>query len=114
MMRIPLCLLLCLCACVTAEIRSFSGILEAASSYIHYSEGYLVAPGYIDLSGLVFSTLDYIVDEELGDDFEDDDGGGNDDEEGGAEGGGDGGDRMVDENQESDGSVVSESDHDRK
>ena len=107
--RIPL--LLCLCSFATAEIRSFSGIIEAASSYIHYSEGYLVAPGYVDLSDLKFSTLDYVVDEELVDDEfegeEDDDFGGDDSAEGG---GGDdgGGDRMVDENPESDGSVVSD------
>lgn len=103
--RIPFfLLLLCLCSFATAEIRSFSGIIEAASSYIHYSEGYLVAPGYVDLSNLKFSTLDYVVDEELADDklFE-----GEENDDLGGEGD-DGGDRMVDENPESDGSVVSD------
>jgi len=101
--RIPFfSLLLCLCSFATAEIRSFSGLIEAASSYIHYSEGYLVAPGYVDLSNLKFSTLDYVVDEELADDkfFE-----GEENDDFGGEGD-DGGDRMVDENPESDGSVV--------
>jgi hypothetical protein len=105
MAQIPL-LLFCLCSFATGEIRSFSGILEAASSYIHYSEGYLVTPGYVDLSDLTFSTVSFVVDEELGDDEiegdEDDDLDGDDSVEGGG-----GGDRLIDENQESDGSVVS-------
>mmetsp|Transcript_35804 Transcript_35804/g.55091 ORF Transcript_35804/g.55091 Transcript_35804/m.55091 type:complete len:569 (+) Transcript_35804:63-1769(+) len=39
-----------------AEIRNFNGLIEADSSYIHYSEGFLVTPGYVDLSRLIFST----------------------------------------------------------
>lgn len=63
-----------------------------------------MAPGYVDLSNLKFSTLDYVVDEELADDkiFE-----GEENDDFGGEGD-DGGDRMVDENPESDGSVVSD------
>jgi hypothetical protein len=38
-----------------AEIRSFEGIIDADSSYIHYSEGFLITPGSIDLSQLVFT-----------------------------------------------------------
>ena len=42
----------------TGENRTFSGTLDASPYYIHYSEGYLVAPGTLDLSGLMFSTSD--------------------------------------------------------
>lgn len=108
-------LVLCLCCSVTAEIRSFSGFIEADSSFIHYSDGYLVAPGYVDISGLKFSTLDYVPDNEIVDDDmlagqDDDDIG---DDEVGAEDAHDpedgGGGRMLDEaNQGSDGSVVSD------
>jgi hypothetical protein len=112
-MRIPLLLAaLSLCG-VTAEIRSFSGVIEASSSYIHYSDGYLVAPGYVDISGLTFRTIDYVPDEELADDEvgeEGDDDIGDDvgPEDGGSSGGGGG--RKVDadlSDQGSDGSVVS-------
>lgn len=41
---------------VQAEIRQFDGLIEADSTYIHYSEGYIIAPGFIDLSQLSFST----------------------------------------------------------
>lgn len=41
-----------------AEIREFSGPVAADSTYIHYSEGFIVAPGFIDLSGLTFETMD--------------------------------------------------------
>lgn len=105
-MRIPLFLAL-LCACgVTAEIRSFSGVIEAASSYVHYSDGYLVAPGYVDISGLNFASVDYVEDEDLDDDeTEEDDDIGDDD----VEDPNDGGDRLLDDEdatQGSDGSVV--------
>lgn len=43
---------------VHGENRSYSGILTATPEYIHYSEGYLVVPGTVDLSGLLFSTSD--------------------------------------------------------
>lgn len=109
MMRIPLLLLvLFLASCVKGEIRSFAGIIEAASSYIHYSDGYLVAPGFVDISKMTFQTLDYVPDKELTDDEiegeEDDDiDGDNVNPEDG-----DGGGRLLDEaSQVSDGSVVS-------
>jgi hypothetical protein len=41
--------------------------------YIHYADGYLIAPGYVDVSGLTFSTLE---DEGF---MDDDDGAGGDD-----------------------------------
>ena len=41
-----------------AEYREFDGVIQAAASYIHYSEGYVIAPGSIDISDLVFSTID--------------------------------------------------------
>lgn len=41
-----------------SEIRKFEGPLDAASGYIHFSEGYLIAPGYVDLSGLRFKNND--------------------------------------------------------
>jgi hypothetical protein len=47
-----------MCSKGTAEIRSFNGRIDAASMYIHYSDGYLIAPGYVDVSGLTFSTLE--------------------------------------------------------
>ena len=43
---------------VQAEIREFNGLIEADSTYIHYSEGYIIAPGFIDLSQLSFSTVE--------------------------------------------------------
>jgi len=100
-------LLFCLlCAQVTAEIRKFDGLIEAASNFIHYSDGYLVAPGYVDISGLTFSTLEYVPDEELNDDALDGD---EDDDVRNDDGGGGGGDRRVldESDQGSDGSVVS-------
>jgi len=40
---------------VRAEIRPYKGGAVRAASYeIHYSEGYLVTPGYVDVSGLTF------------------------------------------------------------
>lgn len=63
-------LLICLLATILevhAEIRPFSLLLEPASEYIHYVEGYLVAPGYIDLSKLRFFTVgtgDFTVDDD--------------------------------------------------
>eukprot|EP00590_Aulacoseira_subarctica_P009913 CAMPEP_0172417584 /NCGR_PEP_ID=MMETSP1064-20121228/4121_1 /TAXON_ID=202472 /ORGANISM="Aulacoseira subarctica , Strain CCAP 1002/5" /LENGTH=559 /DNA_ID=CAMNT_0013156027 /DNA_START=141 /DNA_END=1820 /DNA_ORIENTATION=+ len=51
-------LLFVVAAVVQAENRSFSGILTPSPMYIHYSEGYLVVPGSLDLSGLLFSTSD--------------------------------------------------------
>lgn len=108
LLRIPLFLSLLFFPIVNAEIRSFSGVIEAASSYIHYSEGYLVAPGYVDISNLKFSTLLYVEDAEVDVVGKDDDDIGNDDgEEPAPEDGGDGGDRVLDEAAEgSDGSVV--------
>lgn len=56
---------------VASEIRSFNGRINAASNYIHYSDGYLAAPGYVDLSDLVFTTVD---EDDLDDDGVDGDG----------------------------------------
>ena len=41
-----------------AEFRRFDGDIAAASNYIHYSEGYVVAPGYVDISDLAFASAD--------------------------------------------------------
>ena len=41
-----------------AEIRNFVGKLQATPDFIHYSEGYIIAPGLIDVSGLKFSVDD--------------------------------------------------------
>ena len=38
-----------------AEIRNFVGKLQATADFIHYSEGFIIAPGFIDISGLTFS-----------------------------------------------------------
>lgn len=43
-------------AVVHAEIRKFNGFLEPFSFFIHYSSGYLLTPGSVDLSDLTFST----------------------------------------------------------
>ena len=43
---------------INAEYRQFDGIIQAAASYIHYSEGFVIAPGTIDISNLLFSTID--------------------------------------------------------
>lgn len=41
-----------------SEFRRFDGEINAASNYIHFSEGYVVTPGYIDISNLVFASAD--------------------------------------------------------
>lgn len=49
-------LLLVFSLVIEAEIREFNGVIEADSRFIHYSEGFIIAPGYIDLSELTFTT----------------------------------------------------------
>lgn len=56
MLRTALLIILSLSA-VRAEIREFNGVIEADSSFVHYSEGFIIAPGFIDLSGLTFTTM---------------------------------------------------------
>lgn len=51
-------LLLLLPGAARAEFRRFDGPIDAASNYIHYSEGYVVTPGFVDISSLVFQTAD--------------------------------------------------------
>jgi hypothetical protein len=41
-----------------AEFRRFDGPINAASNYIHFSEGYVVTPGYVDISDLIFASAD--------------------------------------------------------
>jgi len=83
--RITGSLLLLLCSLFTkAEIRSFSGELDAAPSYIHFAEGWLVAPGFIDLGGLLFETTEQdfnFTGKNAGDFHRDDDRAGDDDED---------------------------------
>mmetsp|Transcript_2505 Transcript_2505/g.4666 ORF Transcript_2505/g.4666 Transcript_2505/m.4666 type:complete len:595 (+) Transcript_2505:162-1946(+) len=43
---------------IQAEFRRFEGPIAAASNYIHYSEGYVVTPGYVDISALIFESAD--------------------------------------------------------
>lgn len=43
---------------VYSEIHDFRLTLEPDSTVVHYSEGFLVAPGYINLSDLKFTTID--------------------------------------------------------
>mmetsp|Transcript_23407 Transcript_23407/g.32801 ORF Transcript_23407/g.32801 Transcript_23407/m.32801 type:complete len:621 (-) Transcript_23407:115-1977(-) len=65
----------CCMSNVVGEIRSFKGRIDAASNFIHFSEGYLIAPGFVDLSELVFTTLkDDVYDENFDDEqaFDDD------------------------------------------
>jgi hypothetical protein len=40
---------------VNSEIRDFSGVLAPFSFFVHYSTGYLLTPGSVDLSNLEFS-----------------------------------------------------------
>ena len=89
LLLLALAIVVCLAppSVVRAEIRPYKGGAVRAASYeIHYSEGYLVTPGFVDVSGLTF-----IADDSYGgggggeahgrddDDFAADD----DDEEGG-------------------------------
>mmetsp|Transcript_17940 Transcript_17940/g.19719 ORF Transcript_17940/g.19719 Transcript_17940/m.19719 type:complete len:565 (+) Transcript_17940:178-1872(+) len=55
-----ICLLISLIqiAKVNGEIRAFNLLLEPASDYIHFVEGFLLTPGYIDLSQLLFVATD--------------------------------------------------------
>ena len=66
-----------------AERRRFDGPIAAASNYIHYSEGFVVTPGYVDISDLEFEAVSESVASKLfsegvleaeGDDGEYDDG----------------------------------------
>ena len=76
-----------------AEHRRFDGPISAASNYIHYSEGYVVTPGYVDISELEFEAVsekagenklfqegmvvaEGVDDEYVDDEYVDDDGGG--------------------------------------
>lgn len=85
---------------VKSEHRRFDGPISAASNYIHYSEGYVITPGYVDISDLEFEAVSEVKKlfadnngsnnnegmvemEGYDDEYEDDEGGGVDDEEGG-------------------------------
>eukprot|EP00956_Cyclotella_meneghiniana_P018938 scaffold31982_cov23-Cyclotella_meneghiniana.AAC.2 len=86
-----------------AEHRRFDGPINAASNYIHYSEGYVVTPGYVDISDLVFEAVGEAGNGEMMMDYYDD-GVGYDDDDGvmeyGDDDGGDGDDerRRLDDN----------------
>eukprot|EP00956_Cyclotella_meneghiniana_P018123 scaffold29938_cov70-Cyclotella_meneghiniana.AAC.2 len=99
LLLLPLLLLLILPISTHAEHRRFDGPINAASNYIHYSEGYVVTPGYVDISDLVFEAvgeagngggemmMEYYDDDGVGYDddggvmeYGDDDGGGDGDE----------------------------------
>lgn len=78
---------------VQAEHRRFDGPIAAASNYIHYSEGFVVTPGYVDISDLEFEAVSESVASKLfsegaleaeGDDGEYDDGGEYEDDADGA------------------------------
>ena len=44
---------------ITPRLRlSSSSSSISASNYVHYSEGYVVTPGYVDISDLVFATVE--------------------------------------------------------
>ena len=53
-----LCAFLSLPSPAVSEFRRFDGPINAASDYIHFSEGFIVTPGYIDISNLVFASAD--------------------------------------------------------
>lgn len=50
--------LLALCQVGKCEIRAFNLLLEPSSEYIHFIEGFLRGPGYIDLTELLFVASD--------------------------------------------------------
>ena len=56
MKSIPVLLSLLALHPTSGEHRRFDGPINAASNYVHYSEGYIVTPGYVDVSNLVFSS----------------------------------------------------------
>lgn len=68
-----------------AEFRRFDGPINAASNYIHFSEGFVVTPGYVDISDLIFASADngrpneYVPEER---NWSDGGGGGDDDDAG--------------------------------
>lgn len=43
---------------VDCEIRAFNLLLEPSTEYVHFLEGFLLTPGYIDLSELLFVTTE--------------------------------------------------------
>jgi len=40
-----------------AEIRAIDILMPPTDAYVHFTDGYLIAPGYIDLSGIQFTAL---------------------------------------------------------
>lgn len=48
---------------VTCEIRTINEEIKPTSSVVHFRQGYIMAPGYIDLSDVTFSVEDSIADE---------------------------------------------------
>ena len=72
MVAMKFCLWFLLIQVTKCAIRNFKGKLAATPEYIHYSEGFIVAPGYVDLSNLVFTLNNDIV-EDVNEDVEDDD-----------------------------------------
>ena len=52
------CTLLALLVCVThAGIQPFDLILEPTDAFVHYNDGYIRAPGFIDLGSLTFTAI---------------------------------------------------------
>lgn len=64
-----------------AEIRAFEGPIEASANFIHYSEGFIVTPGYVDISDLAFTSDDNGHETSSNDDDTDDGGDNADDVE---------------------------------
>jgi len=50
-------LLFCAILPVTAEYRFFEIVMPPTEEFIHFTDGYIRGPGFIDISGLKFETL---------------------------------------------------------
>ena len=61
-------LLLLATAVVRAEIRPFHVVLPPTDAYVHFTDGVLRGPGYIDLGGLTFEAISDSFDLDVGDD----------------------------------------------
>lgn len=55
-LKVGLAFLLCAHS-VQAEFRDIDIIMPPTDAYVHFTDGYLIAPGYVDLSALRFTAL---------------------------------------------------------
>ena len=73
MVAMKFCLWFLLIQATKCEIRNFKGKLAATPEYIHYSEGFIVAPGYVDLNNdIVEDVNEDVEDDDLGRELQED------------------------------------------